>query len=188
MANTDLINKLQRNVDRVAVVVFFMLVGLVFYIWYGERTTDPGTSAQVNPSQMEPHIPNPEYAKVMEAFSWDGKLYEKRPIGDDHPMVDIVRYNLFAQREPPTEQEVIEQVNQAMQVATAALEQAKGLTNDDPRKEVLLERAIDQCDRVITVWAAVSDGAQQGVARQTREEATALLNELLGVTGETTGP
>ncbi len=134
---------------------------------------------------MPEHLPNDEYAGLMRSLTWNDTLFEERPLDDEHPYIDTIRQNPFLQREPPTEQEIIERVNQAVREAAAALSTARELPDDNPRKLEQLKRCIDRCDQIITLWSALS-GAQQGQAQEMRDEAQELLNTILGVGEEET--
>jgi hypothetical protein len=181
-----LLRRLQRNIDRAAVVVFAALTALVVFIWQAEQASPPTEPPPVPPSRMPDHLPNDEYAALMRSLTWNDTLFEERPLDDEHPLIEIIRQNLFLPREPPTEQEMIERVNQTVREAAAALSTARELPDDDPRKREQLERCIDRCDQIITVWSALSGGAQQGPAEEMRDEAQELLNTILGVGGEET--
>lgn len=170
-----LLRILQKNIDRVALVVFFALTGAVLYL----QQTEGGDVPTVTPPPLTPmptHLPNDQYNQVLHSLSWDGQLYQPRPLDDEHPFIDLVRFNMFAEREPPSEQEVNQRVAELLQQAREA-ERLAGETRDPDRMREELQQVIRLCDQVVTVWRAQSD-TDQAVAREMRERAQAALDAL----------
>lgn len=174
-----LLKNLEKNIDRLAIVVFVGLLAAVGWIWQGEQSASIPQPAEVPATAMPAHLPNEVYDELMSTLAWEGQLYHARPIDDEHPFVEIIRYNIFTEREPPSEDEIISEVNRLLDTADSALSSARGLDNADRRKQELLERCVRSCDQVITVWTAFS-GAQQTRAEELRSEAQGLLDEILG--------
>jgi hypothetical protein len=168
----------QKNIDRIALVAFFLLTGLVIWFYISEKGAERTPPPEVTTTRMPAHLPDAEgnYERVIHNLSWQGELFAKRPLDENNPFIDLVRYNIFAEREPPTEAEINQEVRNQIQQAQAAFAAAQQTTDLDRKREEL-QQVIRLCDRVITVWRAQS-GTDQQIARDLREQAQQQLNAI----------
>lgn len=183
-----LLKSLEKQLDRIAVVVFLALMGAVIYFYQSEQGQAPAEEpAEVPPTDLEREVefPDASYTSVIETLTWNGQLYGDRPIDASHPYFEIVQSNIFTQRTPPTEEEVrqqaladLEQARQAFAAATTP-----GLTVEQIRES--LERTVRLADRIIVVWSQQT-GVQQTDAVALRDQAQALLDQMDAATSGAT--
>jgi hypothetical protein len=174
-----LLRKLQRNIDRAAIVVFFILTGAVIYFYQSEQSAPPAEEPrEIRATHLDVQVefPDENYQTVMTALSWGGDLYASRPIDRSHPFFAIIEQNLF--REPLTMQELHEQALELLEDAQTAFNQASQPGQSPEEVRVQLERTVNLCNRVIDIWAAQSGGAEQAEARALLERAQALLDSM----------
>lgn len=179
-----LLRKIDRNIDRIAIVVFLFLTATVIFLWNYEKTSDPDEPpGQPARAELDEKLPNEHYTKVIRDIAWDGDLYQARPINEEHPYYDLIRFNDFTRLEATTDQEIRERVEGMLSEAQTLYDSTEDMS-DLPLRLERLERAQRLCEQIIQVWSAQS-GVAQGGARQLLEQVVADIEAVNTALGET---
>jgi len=127
----QLIKLLQANVDRIAIGLMYVLVGVMVYFWWVEQNPAETTAAEAKIAVLkDPVSENPSY-KMIDEFT-------KNPDISSQPLIDQVsKFNMFEYKSVKQREALEREVRSKVDSAEQAL--AQGRTEDARRllREVL---------------------------------------------------